>query len=73
MGTDEAGAATANPFEDEDRAFLVLVNEQAQHSLWPADLAVPTGWRIAHGAADRAACLAYVESNWTDIRPAAAR
>ena len=73
MGTHEAGAPAANPFEDEDGVFLVLVNEQDQHSLWPADLAVPAGWGIAHGAADRAACLAYVERNWTDIRPAAAR
>jgi MbtH protein len=63
----------ANPFEDEDRSYLVLVNAEDQHSLWPADLAVPAGWRTAHGPAGRAECLEYVERNWTDMRPAGIR
>jgi MbtH protein len=59
-----------NPFEDEDGSYLVLVNGEDQHSLWPAAIAVPAGWRTAHGADSRAGCLAYVDSHWTDIRPA---
>ncbi|HTJ70950.1 MAG TPA: MbtH family protein [Actinospica sp.] len=59
-----------NPFDDESGAFLVLVNEERQHSLWPAGLAVPAGWTTASGPAPRAACLEYVETHWTDIRPA---
>ncbi|MBR7826940.1 MbtH family protein [Actinospica sp. MGRD01-02] len=59
-----------NPFEDESAHYLVLVNEENQHSLWPASIDVPDGWRTAFGAADRASCLEYVETNWTDIRPA---
>jgi uncharacterized protein YbdZ (MbtH family) len=30
---------------------------------------VPAGWRVVCGEADRAACLDYIEQNWTDIRP----
>jgi MbtH protein len=60
----------SNPFEDEDASYLVLVNDEGQHSLWPAALAVPAGWRVAHGADSRQACLEYVEANWTDMRPA---
>lgn len=30
---------------------------------------VPAGWRKVHGEDTRAACLAYVEENWTDMRP----
>jgi hypothetical protein len=30
---------------------------------------VPTGWRVVYGEADRAACVDYVEQNWTEIRP----
>src|ERR1700757_2987720 len=30
--------------------------------------AVPVGWRVVYGKADRAACLDYIERNWTDIR-----
>jgi uncharacterized protein YbdZ (MbtH family) len=59
-----------NPFEDEDADYLVLVNDENQHSLWPADLAVPGGWRVALTASPRREALAYVEEHWTDMRPA---
>lgn len=61
---------TTNPFEDDSRDYLVLVNDENQHSLWPADLDVPDGWRVTHGPAGRADCLAHVEAVWTDLRPA---
>lgn len=57
-----------NPFENEAASFLVLVNGEGQHSLWPAGNAVPEGWDVAHGEASRAECLDYVESSWTDMR-----
>lgn len=59
-----------NPFDDENGVFLVLVNDENQHSLWPQFAEVPDGWRIVHGPGDRRACLSYVEENWTDLRPA---
>jgi MbtH protein len=59
-----------NPFDDPDRDFLVLVNAERQHSLWPADLDVPDGWSVAHSRDTRDACLRYVEEHWTDLRPA---
>jgi len=59
-----------NPFEDDAREHLVLVNGENQHSLWPADIPVPAGWSVAHGPDTRPACLAYVEESWTDLRPA---
>lgn len=43
--------------------------KQQQHSRWPALLAVPDGWRVVFGEAERQECLDYVEKNWTDIRP----
>ncbi|MFH9295127.1 MbtH family protein [Streptomyces sp. NPDC017520] len=58
-----------NPFEDEDGAYLVLVNDEGQHSLWPAFAEVPGGWTVAHPQDSRQACLDYVERNWTDLRP----
>lgn len=60
----------SNPFDDEDGMFLVLVNHENQHSLWPADLGVPGGWTVAHDRDSRDACLGYVEEHWTDLRPA---
>jgi len=59
-----------NPFDDQDGRFLVLVNAEGQHSLWPAAIAVPAGWAVAHGEDSRAACLDHVRTHWTDLRPA---
>ncbi|MFF6952987.1 MbtH family protein [Streptomyces iakyrus] len=62
-----------NPFEDDTARYLVVVNDEDQHALWPAELAVPAGWRTVLDAAPRSRCLAYVESHWTDMRPASVR
>ncbi|MEU6488038.1 MbtH family protein [Streptomyces sp. NPDC046887] len=59
-----------NPFEDDDARYLVLVNDENQHSLWPAFAEVPAGWTTVHGEDSRQGCAAYVEENWTDMRPA---
>jgi MbtH protein len=59
----------SNPFEDPEGVYLVLVNDENQHSLWPDFADVPAGWRVAHGPAARQACLEYVETHWTDMRP----
>ncbi|MFV8246121.1 MbtH family protein [Mycolicibacterium peregrinum] len=64
---------SSNPFDDENGAFCVLVNDEDQHSLWPAFAEVPAGWRTVFGAAGRAECLSYVEQNWADIRPRSLR
>lgn len=58
-----------NPFDNEDGSFFVLVNDEGQHSLWPAFAEVPAGWTRVHGEATRQECLTYVEENWTDLRP----
>ncbi|AJE43591.1 MULTISPECIES: MbtH family protein [Streptomyces] len=60
---------STNPFEDNDASYYVLVNDEGQHSLWPAFAEVPAGWTVAHGQDSREACLEYVDKNWTDMRP----
>ncbi|MCG6495433.1 MbtH family protein [Kitasatospora sp. A2-31] len=59
-----------NPFEDDNAGYLVLVNDENQHSLWPVWIDVPAGWTSVHGEASRQECLDWIETNWTDIRPA---
>lgn len=59
-----------NPFDNQDADFLVLVNEEGQHSLWPAFAAVPAGWMLRFGPQKKAACVDYVNGSWTDMRPA---
>ncbi|MFD8951857.1 MbtH family protein [Streptomyces xanthophaeus] len=58
-----------NPFDDAEGTFHVVVNAEGQHALWPVFAAVPAGWDVVWGAGTRADALAYVEQNWTDIRP----
>lgn len=58
-----------NPFDDTDGRFLILVNEEGQHSLWPSHVDVPAGWTQVYGEDTREACLEYVETHWTDLRP----
>ncbi|MFE6937853.1 MbtH family protein [Streptomyces chartreusis] len=58
-----------NPFDNENGTFLVLVNDEGQHSLWPVFAEIPQGWTTAFGEASRAECLEFVEQNWTDMRP----
>ncbi|MEU9235758.1 MbtH family protein [Streptomyces subrutilus] len=62
-----------NPFDDEDGEFYVVVNDEEQHALWPTFAAVPDGWRVVAGPAGRAPSIAYVEENWTDLRPRSLR
>lgn len=63
---------SGNPFDDNDGTFVVLVNDEGQHSLWPTFAAVPAGWTTVFGGSDgssRDACLEYVTTAWTDLRP----
>ncbi|SOJ52757.1 Enterobactin biosynthesis protein YbdZ [Mycobacterium simulans] len=59
-----------NPFDDQNGNFLVLMNEEGQHSLWPEFIPAPSGWCIVNPVTTRRASLEYIERNWEDIRPA---
>jgi len=58
-----------NPFDDPNGTFLVLVNSENQHSLWPNFLEVPVGWQTVYEPDARQKCLDYIKTNWTDMRP----
>lgn len=58
-----------NPFDDEEGTFSVVVNDEGQHSLWPSFAPIPGGWSVVFGESDRKACIDYIETNWTDMRP----
>ena len=60
---------STNPFDDAEGRFLVLVNDEGQHSLWPSFAEVPGGWTIVFDENSREACLDYIEAHWTDLRP----
>jgi MbtH protein len=58
-----------NSFEDEAGIYVVLINNEGQHSLWPATIEVPAGWSVVHGEDTRQACLEFVNDSWIDMRP----
>ncbi len=58
-----------NPFEDPDAVYVVLMNEEGQHSLWPVSVDVPDGWRVIFGEAVRQECVDFIEEFWCDLRP----
>ncbi|MEV7940332.1 MbtH family protein [Kitasatospora sp. NPDC088264] len=64
---------SSNPFDDDSGRFFVLVNDEEQHSMWPAFAEVPVGWRVVFGESSRRECLDYVEQNWNDLRPKSLR
>ncbi|WP_406199129.1 MULTISPECIES: amino acid adenylation domain-containing protein [unclassified Streptomyces] len=62
-----------NEFDNPNGTFVVLVNDEEQYSLWPSKLERPSGWRVAREAGSREECHAFIESTWSDIRPASAQ
>jgi MbtH protein len=61
-----------NPMDDET-TFQVLVNDEEQYSLWPADKEVPAGWRADGKRGTRQECMDHVDEVWTDMRPRSLR
>jgi MbtH protein len=59
----------ANPFEDENGKYCVLVNEEGQYSLWPSFRDAPAGWSPVGASGDRQTCLDWIDSTWRDMRP----
>jgi len=59
--------------EKDDRIYKVVVNHEEQYSLWPAERVNAPGWRDAGKTGDKAECLEYIASVWTDMRPLSLR
>ncbi|SFW88815.1 MbtH family protein [Amycolatopsis australiensis] len=58
---------------DENTTFQVLVNDEGQYSLWPADKEVPAGWQPDGKRGTRQECMDHVDEVWTDMRPRSLR
>jgi MbtH protein len=53
--------------------YQVVINDEEQYSIWPADRPLPDGWRAAPSRGPKAECLAYIDTVWTDMRPLSLR
>ena len=57
----------------DESTYVVTVNDQGQHAVWPAELALPAGWRQQSAVMPKPACLAAVAAAWKDIAPVSVR
>ena len=59
--------------ETDARQYTVLVNDEEQYSLWPAEKEIPRGWSEAGKQGSQEECTKYVDEVWTDMRPRSLR
>ena len=59
--------------DDEQVAYAVVMNDEEQYSIWPADREPPAGWQRTGVSGPEAACLAHIDEVWTDMRPKSLR
>jgi MbtH protein len=48
---------------------LVVLNDDGQHSVWPAGRELPAGWHAEGTEGSRQQCLEHIARTWTDMRP----
>jgi MbtH protein len=53
--------------------YKVVMNDEEQYSIWPADRENPMGWRDAGFSGPKAQCLEWIKEHWTDMRPKSSR
>jgi MbtH protein len=49
--------------------YCVVVNEEGQYSIWPAERELPRGWFDVGTHGSKEECLAHIDEVWTDMRP----
>ena len=63
-----------DPSERENSTiYKVVVNHEAQYSIWPAHRENARGWSDVGKNGSKAECLAYIKEVWTDMRPLSLR
>jgi MbtH protein len=56
-----------------DVVYDVVVNDEEQYSIWPADSPLPDGWEAVGKRGSKDECLDHIEEVWTDLRPRSLR
>src|SRR5215217_4794491 len=58
---------------EDNTIYKVVVNQEDQYSIWPADRENALGWNDEGKTGTKAECLAYIQEVWTDMRPLSLR
>jgi len=59
--------------QEDNTIYKVVVNEEGQYSIWPADRENALGWMDVGKQGTKRECLDYIETVWTDMRPLSLR
>lgn len=57
----------------EEQQYLIVINQEEQYSIWPAEKTIPAGWQSCGGPANKETCLEQIREIWQDMRPASLR
>jgi len=57
----------------QDGRLKVVVNQEGQYSIWPAERKPPDGWRETGKTGPKDECLSYIAEVWRDMRPLSIR
>jgi len=58
---------------EQHEIYLVVRNDEEQYSIWRDGRAVPAGWHVVGEPRPEDEALAWIEENWTDMRPRSVR
>lgn len=62
-----------NESEQDQIVYKVVINQEEQYSIWPADRENAQGWRDACKQGQKQECLDYINEAWKDMRPLSLR
>ena len=60
-------------WDSPETQFDVVINHEEQYSIWPDYKVLPEGWTKVGQHGSKEACLTYIETVWTDMRPLSLR
>ena len=58
---------------EDKRTYKVVVNQEEQYSIWPADRENALGWNDVGKLGTKEECLAYIKEVWTNMHPKSPR
>jgi len=58
-----------NTDDEQNKAYMVVVNHEEQYSIWPVGREIPDGWKDAGKSGTKQGCLDWIKEHWTDMRP----
>jgi MbtH protein len=61
------------PDDQDESIYVAIINDEEQYSIWPANRALPPGWRETGKSGTRHEVLDYIKAVWTDMRPQSVR